>query len=303
LAKRLARRSPWLLPGAAGLSLVFISLYISGHYEVSWSDVSFYNYPHNFSGVDQLVLYGARYTLLSNLLLVFILVCLASDIILRLKRQGALTPYRVPLQIYTIVVLSAILLPRKIFFPQYAVPFDLMTDRLTSIAAILGCCLLGVVIPKKWHLAGFAAFAAVFFLFLYVDTGKINRMEVQAERYERLLPPGQRIIATIYSFPGSRVFMNHIVDRSCAGYCFSYSNYEPSSQQFRVRANLDNRIVTASSETADAIESGEYVVQPGDLPIFQIYQCDLNMTELCMRELARGEKNGSVGLHPVQNNR
>jgi hypothetical protein len=155
------------------------------------------------------------------------------------------------------------------------------------------------MIPKKWHLAGFAVFAAVFFFFLYADTGKINRMEVQAERYERLLPPGQRIIATIWPFEGSRVFTNHIVDRSCDGYCFSYGNYEPSSQQFRVRANPGNRFVTASAEASDAISMGEYIVQPGDLPMFEIYQCNLNMTELCMRELVPGEKNGRVGVHPV----
>jgi hypothetical protein len=89
------------------------------------------------------------------------------------------------------------------------------------------------------------------------------------------------------------------VDRSCAGYCFSYGNYEPSSQYFRVRANPGNRIVTTSSESADAIESGDYVVQPVDLPIFQIYQCDVDMSVLCMRELASGERNGSVGLQPI----
>jgi hypothetical protein len=303
LAKRFARRGQWFLLGAAALSLAFISPYISTRYEVHSSSVSLYNYPHSFSGVDQLDLYGTWYTLLSNLLLVFILICLASDVFIRLKAREALTLYRVPSQIYVIAVLSSILLPRRIFFPQYPAPFDLLTERLTSVVAILGCCLLGVMTPKKWHLAGFVAFGAVFFFFLYQDTGKVNRMEVQAERYERVLPPGQRIIATIWPFPRSRVYFHHIVDRSCVGYCFSYGNYEPSSQQFRVRANPGNRIVTASGETADAIESGEYVVQPGDLPIFQIYQCDLNMTELCMRELAPGEKNGSVGLHPVQNNR
>jgi hypothetical protein len=302
-AKRFARRGHWLLLGAAGLSLASISIYISSHYQTIWPDIAPYNYPHNFSGVDQLVLYGTRYTLLSNLLLIFILACLASDIIPRLRALEALTPFRVPLQIYIIAVFSAMVFPRVIFFPQYAVPFSLLTERLTSITAILGCCLLGVMAPKKWHFAGFSAFAAVFFLFLFLDTGKINRMELQAERYERILPPGQRIIATIWPFSGSRVFINHIVDRSCAGYCFSYGNYEPSSQQFRVRANPGNPIVTSSSEMADAIQSGEYVVQPGDLPIFQIYQCNLNMTELCMRELAPGEKNGREGLHPAANSR
>jgi hypothetical protein len=300
LAKRLASRGPWLLLAAAALSLVFISLYISGHYESSWSEVSFHDYAQEFSGDNQLVLFGVRYAFLSNLLFAFILACLAFDIVIRLKWQKTLTAYCVPVQIYLIAALAAILLPRKIFFPQYSAPFDLVTDRLTSIVAILVCCLLGVMIPKKWHFAGFAGFAAVFFFLLYMDTGRIDRMETQAERYERLLPPGQRIIATIYSFPGSRVFMNHIVDRGCLGHCFSYGNYEPSSQQFRVRANPGNRIVTASAQSANDIEVGEYVVQPSDLPIYQIFQCDLNMTELCMRELVPGEKNGRVGLHPVR---
>jgi len=90
------------------------------------------------------------------------------------------------------------------------------------------------------------------------------------------------------------------VDRSCAGYCFGYGNYEPSSRYFRVRANPGNRIVITSSESADAIESGDYFVQSSDLPIFQIYQCDADMTALCMRELASGERNGSVGLQPLR---
>jgi hypothetical protein len=186
-----------------------------------------------------------------------------------------------------------------VFFPHHDIPISLLTDRLTLVTAILGCCLLGGMTPRKWHLAGFAGFAAVFFFFLYQDTGKVNRMEAQAEKYERVLPPGQRIIATIWPFSGSRIFIHHIVDRSCAGYCFSYGNYEPSSQYFRVRANPGNRIVTTSSESADAIESGDYVVQPGDLPIFQIYQCNVDMTVLCMRELASGERNGGVGLQPI----
>jgi len=300
LAKRLKGRGPWYLLSGAALSLVLLSVYIAWRYPVIWADISPFDYVHNFAGVDQIVLYGERYAPLSTLLLLFMLACAATDIHFRLKAREALTSYQVPLQIYTLAVLSTILIPRVIFLPRYAVPFSFLTERLTLTTAILGCCLLGVMKPKKWHLAGFVAIAAVFFVFLYLDTGRLNRMEFQAERYERLLPPGQRIIATIFPFQGSRLLMNHFIDRSCIGHCFSYGNYEPSSQQFRVRANSGNRIVTASAESADAIESGEYVVQPGDLPIYQIFQCDLNMTELCMRELVPGEKNGRVGLHPVQ---
>jgi hypothetical protein len=299
LAKRLGRRGQWTLLGAAGLSVAFISLYLSSRYEVVWSAGPLYNYPYNFSGVDQLVLYGTRYAIFSALFLAFILAGLASDIVLRLKTRAPLATMKIPLQIYAISLLSAISLPNVVYFPHHDIPISLLTDRLTLVTAILGCCLLGGMTPRKWHLAGFAGFAAVFFFFLYQDTGNVNRMEAQAEKYERVLPPGQRIIATIWPFSGSRIFIHHIVDRSCAGYCFSYGNYEPSSQYFRVRANPGNRIVTTSSESADAIESGDYVVQPGDLPIFQIYQCNVDMTVLCMRELASGERNGGVGLQPI----
>jgi hypothetical protein len=86
------------------------------------------------------------------------------------------------------------------------------------------------------------------------------------------------------------------VDRPCIGHCFSYGNYEPATRQFRVRALPGNPIVTADSNTSAAMWFGEYVVQPQDLPMFQIYQCKLDMIELCMRELASGETNGKYGL-------
>jgi hypothetical protein len=179
---------------------------------------------------------------------------------------------------------------------QFAAPALLLTERLTLVTAVLACCLLGAVKPKRWHAIGFAALAVVFFLFLYGDTAKLNKMEVSAGRYERVLPRGERIVATIWPFRGSRLLIQHIVDRACVVYCFSYGNYEPSSEQFRVRARAGNRFVTANAAESDAIQSGQYIVKTSDLPLFQIFQCKLDLTTLCMRELAAGERNGAVGV-------
>jgi len=134
---------------------------------------------------------------------------------------------------------------------------------------------------------------------LYQDTGKVDAMETSAERYVSTLPPGQRVASTIWTFFGSRVFIMHIVDRACIGHAFSYNNYEPSTQQFRVRATPGNPFVVANFATADALQTGHYVVRQQDLPMAQIYQCDLNMTQLCMRELTAGEPNGRYGIQPV----
>jgi hypothetical protein len=149
LAKRLGSRGQWTLLSSAGLSVAFISLYLSSRYEVVWSAGPLYNYPYNFSGVDQLVLNGTRYAILSALFLAFILACLVSDFVLRLKTRAPRVTMKIPLKIYAISLLSAILLPNVVFFPHHDIPISLLTDRLTLVTAILGCCLLGGMAPRK----------------------------------------------------------------------------------------------------------------------------------------------------------
>jgi hypothetical protein len=302
IASRLKARDQFYLLAVAACTFLLPVFYLSARYKVMPGGSLLERLPYN--GGDQLFLYGLRYFRLEVIFLAFVLLCVLGDAVARRMAPGAAggrgslwQSCALPLQLYIMSVWSALLLPRAIQFPQYSALLSMLRDRVTSLCAVLLCCVLGALLTRRWHLAGFGAIAAVFFAFLYQDTGKLSRMEEQAERYERVLPPGQRILATIFPFVGSRVVYPHLVDRSCIGYCFSYGNYEPSSAAFRVRAEPGNRIVLADFDSADAAALGEYVVQPGDLPVFQIYQCSLNMTDLCMRELAAGEKNGSVGLH------
>ena len=128
--------------------------------------------------------------------------------------------------------------------------------------------------------------------YLYRDTARINRMEEQAERLVRTIPAGQRVLSTIDPPDGSRVFIFHIADRACIGRCFSYGNYEPGSGQFRVRANPGNPFVTTSMDASFAIQRGEYIVQPRDLPIFQLRRCNASADELCLHALSTGAVNG-----------
>jgi hypothetical protein len=295
VAENAPARRQWLAAAAAVVLLVSVRLYIQGHYPVFRSPEPGYR----INGSDQLLLYGPQYRLPMNLLLVFMLFSVLADVIRRRGAGESLRFYLVPAQLYGLAFLAVLLIPGGIVLPQYAAPAGFLPERLSSICAILACCLLAVMKPRKWHLAGFATVAAVFFFYLYTDTAKISRMEVQAGRYQRVIPAGRRIVATIWPFVGSRVFMHHIVDRACIGQCFSYGNYEPASGHFRVRANPGNPYVTASVDASTAMQRGEYVVQPPDLPLFQIYQCNLNMTELCMRELPAGDINGRYGVHPA----
>jgi len=158
----------------------------------------------------------------------------------------------------------------------------------------LACCVLGAMRPRKWHLAATGAIAAVFFTFLWQDTGRINRMEAQIVELVSKLPPGQRVVGSILSDDTTRVLKQHILDRACIGRCFSYGNYEPGSRDFRVRARPGNAYVLADFDQAAATEDGDYVVQPRDLPLYQVYECSDDGQKLCIAPLRAGEKNNAV---------
>lgn len=283
-----------LLFGAGAALLAAFHHYLWGHYNVYSGTRPWYV----FNGADQLDLFGPRYHIPGIALVAFALVALAIDVIHRRREPNVWKYYAIPLQMYVLVELSVYLLPGGIHFPPPTAALALLTERLTSVSSVLACCLLGAMQPRRWHLAGLAIIAAVFFGFLCQDTAKVNRMERQVVQLVSKLPPNQRVMATILPPAGSRVAIQHIVDRACIGRCFSYGNYEPSTGLFRVRALPNNPYVLSDYDLAVDMENGEYIVQPEDLPMYQVYQCSLSGTDLCIRSLEAGEDNDRLGVHP-----
>jgi hypothetical protein len=232
--------------------------------------------------------------------LIFILAAVLWDVISRRFEPAARETYAIPLQLYLLVELGVVLLPDGIRLAGFPAALALLTERITSISAVLLCCLLAAVKTRKWHLAALSAIAAVFFSFIYQDTAILNRMEAQVERLVRTLPPGQRVLGTIKPTTGSRVLIQHVLDRACIGHCFSYGNYEPTTGMFRVRALPGNHFNMTDDDSTAQMEDGSYEVQAQDLPAFQVYQCSLAGTELCIRPLEEGDDNDSAGIHPPQ---
>ena len=141
--------------------------------------------------------------------------------------------------------------------------------------------------------------SVVFFAFAYQGTALAERVEMNAETITRQLPLGTRVLASIFEPPDYRMGTLHVVDRACIGHCFVYSNYEPSTKQFRVRVNEGSPVVTASADDSEDMQSGSYDVQGEDLPLKQIYQCDpADWTKLCIKDLRAGEKNGAGAVRP-----
>jgi hypothetical protein len=291
-----------LLAPAFALAALFVLHWYLAHqsvFPVDWVHDPFYL----MTGADQLTLYGQRYAILGWAALAFGVLCFLVDVVSRRRDTSFWQSLRLPAEFYLVAVVAVALLPENLRPSISGGWIGLLASRLTAIAAIFGLCLMSCLKPRKWHLAGFGACAIVFFAFLYQDTLVLNRMESNADALVSRLPFGTRIIATIWASPGSRVsFIGHIADRACIGHCFSFANYEPSSGQFRIRAHPGSPVVSASDDDTEDMQAGVYDVEDEDLPLMQIYQCDdKDLTKLCIRDLASGEKNGRLGCKPPAN--
>jgi len=286
------------LPLGATLAFYAVSWYAAHRPALlaDWDRGPFYLY----NGADQLALYGQRYVALAVAAFLFGVICVLFEILGRRGEGFSWKRFELPFELYAVTFCATALLPENLRPLVYGGWIGLLGSRLTTISAILGLCILGMLRSRRWHFAGFGACSLVFFVFLYQDTGWVNRLEANAEKLLRNLAPGTRIIATVWAPPDSRIeFVAHSVERACIGHCFSYANYEPASGEFRVRVRKGSPVATASSDDAEDMTSGEYEVDDSDLPLKQIYQCDASdLTELCIRDLVAGETNGRVGYKP-----
>jgi hypothetical protein len=269
---------------------VLVRLFFAAHdiYDASWRTEGFFQ----LLGQDQLNLFGHRYIVLSLIALAWIVVCVLAafyDWILRARKPAP--SLRLAVEIYIIAVLATAGLPENVRVSLYAGWVGLLVSRLTLVTAIFGLLVLASLRLPRWPFYGSAVCAAVFFVFLYQDTGKLDRLETSARAVAQSLSVGTRIVAVANPPDDWRIqFIYHSIERACIGRCFSFANYEPSSLQFRVRALPGNFFVTTSVDQSDDMSSGDYLVQKGDLPLTSIYQCDdADFTKLCALPLRAGQ--------------
>jgi hypothetical protein len=296
LAGRVSGSYRWLIFGTALIALFGLHFYISHHYRTMDAvGMRFYRYL----GPDQLVIYGRRYRLLG---LAFLLLAsaIALEGLLRMRlRDGSLRGMRTSVELWILSIVGVALLWEGIAIPRYGTSLTFLPGRLSSIAAVLLCCALATLNIRKWHVAVLSACAVLFFAWMWQDTRVLNGMEDQAVRLVMGLPPGTRVVQTIWPLPGHRVAPDHILDRACIGRCFAYSNYEPSSLQFRIRVEPGSPIAVAAAPDGLAMREGTYVVRTTDPPLIELYQCDeRDPTQLCLRKLVPGEVNGRLGYRP-----
>jgi len=283
-----------------GLLLILaVRWFISHHsaYEFSWPDHPFYF----FNGADQFVIFGERYRYISAIVFAFGLLMAGLDL-RRASRAVSWWKDRLLLLEFCVIAFCVTsLLPENLRLNQGTGWIGLLVSRLTLITAIYALCLLGSLTPQRWHLAALSACALLFFVFLYQDTSLVARLEANAEKLTRNLPFGTRVLKTVAAPADWRApFIYHSIDRACIGHCFAFSNYEPSTKQFRLRVHDDSPVAVFDPDDSESMESGEYEVQPEDLPLKQIDQCNpADPAALCLRDLSPYEKNGRLSHHPL----
>ena len=284
---------------AGGLLLILAVRWFLAHHsgnEVEWPDHPFYF----FNGADQFVVFGERYRYISAMVLAFSLLMAGLDL-RRAPRAASWWKDRLLLlELCLIAFCVTSLLPENLKLHHSAGWIGFLVSRLTLITAIYALCLLGSLSLRKWHLAALSACALLFFGFLYQDTSLVARLEANAEKLTRSLPFGTRVLQTVAAPPDWRTpFINHSLDRACIGHCFAFSNYEPSTKQFRLRVREGSPVVVFDSDDSGSMDSGDYEVQPEDLPLKQIDQCDpADPTILCIRDLSPYEINGRLSHCP-----
>jgi len=293
IGERIRLRMHAVLFAAAAVALVAVHFFFTRHYVTEAAVPPVYI----FNGADQLLLFGGRYRIPALAVFTFGIVALVAGLI---RSRGRYVPslIAIPLELYILALAAVPLLPRGITFGPDVVPIALLTERLTSVSAVLAVCLLAVVPERRWHLAVSFAIAVIFFAFVYQDTAKADRMETEAEYLVRTVPANQRVLGTIEPFPGARILIQHMIDRACIGHCFSFGNYEPASNVFRVRAMAGNPYALSDYDLAVSTEAGEYEVQPEDIPISEVYECGADSSQLCIEPLAAGRPNGTDGGVP-----
>ena len=153
LAEMMPGRKQFLLLVPSVGALLALHYYFWRHFVVEAA-------PHSslwYSGADQLLLYGDRYWICAGALIAFVVIALAIYMVRR-REPSVARDFSIPLQLYIVAALAVPLLPRGVHLP-HTVPIALLTDRLTSVSAVLICCLLGAMRPSRWHLAASAAIA------------------------------------------------------------------------------------------------------------------------------------------------
>ena len=177
-----------------------------------------------------------------------------------------------PAQCLVLNLGAMLLLPDQIFPPGYQMGFEFIRGRFSLLVAIAICALLASARPRLPELALAAVGGCAFFAALFAENRSLNLFEDKLTRLVQTLPPGSRAVARLDP-PGRFSQTTHMIDRVCIGHCFSYANYEPTTNHFRIRIHGTSPLVAPDAVSSVALQNGTYLPPRGGPPYYEITLC------------------------------
>jgi hypothetical protein len=242
------------------------------------------------TGLDQLWVYDGKYlAAVVGLLFIWVVWLLNLIHLTGLRRLISSLPF----QLCAISAAAVLLGPNAITIKGYQNSLGFIAQRMSLPTGICICVLLSGGIPRRFGTVPVTVIALLFFGFLFHDERAINGFEARIHQVVTALPEGQRVISAIDD-PTLHVNLQHVIDRACVGHCYSFANYEPSTAQFRVRADGPNPYVAATYADSWLLQNGAYVVKDVDVPIYQL-EVDAS-GRIAVRVLAAGMRSGATPI-------
>ena len=291
-----ARRLPasWraYLTAASMAAMVIVSVAIAKMMVSNWSARQIVL----ATGLDQFWVFDSKYAVVLIALL-FIWAAMFLSLIHRGKGRQVVSS--LPFQLCAISAAAVFVVPTAIQFPGFHHGLVYIAERMSLALGICLCALLAGAPPRRFQRGAIVAIAVLFFAFLFHDEHALNSFEDNVRDTVSTLPPGQRVISAIDD-PDLRVnALAHVIDRACIGRCYSYANYEPSTAQFRIRAEAENPYVAYSYQDSWLMQVGMYVVKDRDLPLYQV---DLDAGgQMVVKSLRAGVPCGSTTWNVLGN--
>jgi hypothetical protein len=248
------------------------------------------------TGLDQVWVFDAKYyVVMVGLVLVWGLLFL--NLIHLSGAREVLSG--IPFQLCVISAAGVFILPTTVLIPGFHHSLAFIAERMSLGVGICVCALLGAARPRRFEMWGMVIVAVVFFGFLYRDERLLNSFEDRMQDTVAKLQPGQRVINAIAFGDGTRVLnpLGHMIDRVCINHCYSYANYEPSTAQFRIRADAENPYVAYSYQQSWELQVGVYKVRESDLPLYQVNLDSAG--RMVLKDLKAGVVCGSTEWDPL----
>jgi hypothetical protein len=280
-ARRIRPSHRWRLLAAGLIGIGGLAAFLASRVPSVWAPGI---RVESFFGADQVFTFGAKYKIIAAVLLCWLILLLV-----RRFELHARPAHDIVLHLWLLMAVASVSLPDSIWLPLYTGGLAFIALRLSLLSAILLCAAVVRVPLKASEAIGQIVLMAAFLSFSYADERAFNLVEQKVARTVATLPLGSRVIATVKD---SRLYLpalQHVVDRPCIGRCFDFADYEPSTGQFRLRAQPGNSLVISDSADIDKLEHKQFVFNRADVTVYRLFPCEAGRN-ICEDRVSPGQR-------------